>query len=181
MAASPSSWSSTALARGAALSSAPSAGKPRRTARSPTCSLPSHLARTRTSLSRSARDPRSVLLLLQWTPLSFSFSFSFQGSHSTKVEAVLRTLKKIQVTDPGAKCLVFSTVMWRDNLFIIDKHPPWSCQGLMQAGVFTVAERPGHHRQSSVRQQHGVLPDQRNSQVPGEIDAETPGQMFPKN
>lgn len=33
-----------------------------------------------------------------------------QGSHSTKVEAVVRTLKKIQVTDPGAKCLVFSTV-----------------------------------------------------------------------
>lgn len=33
-----------------------------------------------------------------------------QGSHSTKVEAVVRTLKKIQVTDAGAKCLVFSTV-----------------------------------------------------------------------
>jgi len=33
-----------------------------------------------------------------------------QGSHSTKVEAVVRTLKKIQVADPGAKCLVFSTV-----------------------------------------------------------------------
>lgn len=26
------------------------------------------------------------------------------------MEAVVRTLKKIQVTDPGAKCLVFSTV-----------------------------------------------------------------------
>lgn len=42
-----------------------------------------------------------------------------KGSHSTKVEAVLRTLKKIQVTDPGAKCLVFST--WLSVLDIIAK------------------------------------------------------------
>lgn len=40
-----------------------------------------------------------------------------KGSHSTKVEAVVRTLKKIQVTDPGAKCLVFST--WQSVLDII--------------------------------------------------------------
>ncbi|MEQ2212163.1 hypothetical protein XENOCAPTIV_026490 [Xenoophorus captivus] len=33
-----------------------------------------------------------------------------KGSHSTKVEAVVRTLKKIQRNDPIAKCLVFSTV-----------------------------------------------------------------------
>ncbi|XP_071289335.1 E3 ubiquitin-protein ligase SHPRH isoform X2 [Agelaius tricolor] len=32
-----------------------------------------------------------------------------KGSHSTKVEAVVRTLKKIQFKDPGAKSLVFST------------------------------------------------------------------------
>uniref|UniRef100_A0A7N6AM93 SNF2 histone linker PHD RING helicase n=1 Tax=Anabas testudineus TaxID=64144 RepID=A0A7N6AM93_ANATE len=42
-----------------------------------------------------------------------------KGSHSTKVEAVVRTLKKIQVTDPGAKCLVFST--WQSVLDIIAK------------------------------------------------------------
>ncbi|XP_071392224.1 E3 ubiquitin-protein ligase SHPRH-like [Centroberyx affinis] len=42
-----------------------------------------------------------------------------KGSHSTKVEAVVRTLKKIQVTDPGAKCLVFST--WLSVLDIIAK------------------------------------------------------------
>ncbi|XP_034531577.1 E3 ubiquitin-protein ligase SHPRH [Notolabrus celidotus] len=42
-----------------------------------------------------------------------------KGSHSTKVEAVVRTLKKIQVTDPGAKCLVFST--WLCVLDIIAK------------------------------------------------------------
>ncbi|XP_063765711.1 E3 ubiquitin-protein ligase SHPRH isoform X2 [Eleginops maclovinus] len=42
-----------------------------------------------------------------------------QGSHSTKVEAVVRTLKKIQLTDPGAKCLVFST--WLSVLDIISK------------------------------------------------------------
>ncbi|KAK7903925.1 hypothetical protein WMY93_016532 [Mugilogobius chulae] len=29
--------------------------------------------------------------------------------HSTKVEAVIRTLKKVQISDAGAKCLVFST------------------------------------------------------------------------
>uniref|UniRef100_A0A8B9PF67 E3 ubiquitin-protein ligase SHPRH n=1 Tax=Apteryx owenii TaxID=8824 RepID=A0A8B9PF67_APTOW len=33
-----------------------------------------------------------------------------KGSHSTKVEAVVRTLKRIQFKDPGAKSLVFSTV-----------------------------------------------------------------------
>ncbi|NXR16529.1 SHPRH ligase, partial [Cinclus mexicanus] len=32
-----------------------------------------------------------------------------KGSHSTKVEAVVRTLKRIQFKDPGAKSLVFST------------------------------------------------------------------------
>lgn len=42
-----------------------------------------------------------------------------KGSHSTKVEAVLKTLKKIQVKDPGAKCLVFST--WLSVLDIIAK------------------------------------------------------------
>lgn len=42
-----------------------------------------------------------------------------KGSHSTKVEAVVRTLKKIQMTDPGAKCLVFST--WQSVLDIIAK------------------------------------------------------------
>ncbi|XP_017277058.1 E3 ubiquitin-protein ligase SHPRH [Kryptolebias marmoratus] len=42
-----------------------------------------------------------------------------KGSHSTKVEAVVRTLKRIQVTDRGAKCLVFST--WQSVLDIIAK------------------------------------------------------------
>ncbi|KYO37734.1 E3 ubiquitin-protein ligase SHPRH [Alligator mississippiensis] len=42
-----------------------------------------------------------------------------KGSHSTKVEAVVRTLKKIQCKDPGAKSLVFST--WQDVLDIISK------------------------------------------------------------
>ncbi|KAL4624011.1 E3 ubiquitin-protein ligase SHPRH [Arapaima gigas] len=40
-----------------------------------------------------------------------------KGSHSTKVEAVVRTLKKIQMTDPIAKSLVFST--WQGVLDII--------------------------------------------------------------
>ncbi|XP_072265386.1 E3 ubiquitin-protein ligase SHPRH isoform X2 [Pyxicephalus adspersus] len=42
-----------------------------------------------------------------------------KGSHSTKVEAVVRTLLKIQSMDPGAKSLVFST--WQDVLDIIAK------------------------------------------------------------
>ncbi|XP_014748631.1 PREDICTED: E3 ubiquitin-protein ligase SHPRH-like isoform X2 [Sturnus vulgaris] len=46
------------------------------------------------------------------------FDFS-KGSHSTKVEAVVRTLKRIQFKDPGAKSLVFST--WQDVLDIISK------------------------------------------------------------
>ncbi|XP_029114603.1 E3 ubiquitin-protein ligase SHPRH isoform X2 [Scleropages formosus] len=40
-----------------------------------------------------------------------------KGSHSTKVEAVVRALKKIQMTDPSAKSLVFST--WQGVLDII--------------------------------------------------------------
>ncbi|XP_072545423.1 E3 ubiquitin-protein ligase SHPRH [Salminus brasiliensis] len=42
-----------------------------------------------------------------------------KGSHSTKVEAVVRALKKIQMTYPGAKSLVFST--WQGVLDIIAK------------------------------------------------------------
>ncbi|XP_027028249.2 E3 ubiquitin-protein ligase SHPRH [Tachysurus fulvidraco] len=42
-----------------------------------------------------------------------------KGSHSTKVEAVVRALKKIQMSDPGAKSLVFST--WQGVLDIIAK------------------------------------------------------------
>ncbi|TRY83450.1 hypothetical protein DNTS_016202 [Danionella cerebrum] len=42
-----------------------------------------------------------------------------KGSHSTKVEAVVRVLKKIQMSDPGAKSLVFST--WQGVLDIIAK------------------------------------------------------------
>ncbi|XP_029449895.1 E3 ubiquitin-protein ligase SHPRH [Rhinatrema bivittatum] len=42
-----------------------------------------------------------------------------KGSHSTKVEAVVRTLKTIQNRYPGAKALVFST--WQDVLDIIGK------------------------------------------------------------
>ncbi|XP_074043883.1 E3 ubiquitin-protein ligase SHPRH isoform X2 [Macrotis lagotis] len=42
-----------------------------------------------------------------------------KGSHSTKVEAVVRTLKRIQFKNPGAKSLVFST--WQDVLDIISK------------------------------------------------------------
>lgn len=42
-----------------------------------------------------------------------------KGSHSTKVEAVVRTLMRIQRRDPGAKSLVFST--WQDVLDIISK------------------------------------------------------------
>ncbi|GCB66841.1 hypothetical protein scyTo_0010155, partial [Scyliorhinus torazame] len=45
--------------------------------------------------------------------------FPVKGSHSTKVEAVLKTLKKIQRKEPGAKALVFST--WQDVLDIIGK------------------------------------------------------------
>ncbi|XP_077977892.1 E3 ubiquitin-protein ligase SHPRH-like [Glandiceps talaboti] len=40
-----------------------------------------------------------------------------KGSHSTKVEAVVRTLKKIQSREQGTKALVFST--WQDVLDVI--------------------------------------------------------------
>ncbi|MGH0135444.1 UNVERIFIED_CONTAM: hypothetical protein FKN15_008053 [Acipenser sinensis] len=42
-----------------------------------------------------------------------------KGSHSTKVEAVVRALKKIQLKNPDAKALVFST--WHGVLDIIAK------------------------------------------------------------
>ncbi|XP_041108304.1 E3 ubiquitin-protein ligase SHPRH [Polyodon spathula] len=42
-----------------------------------------------------------------------------KGSHSTKVEAVVRALKKIQLKNPDAKALVFST--WQGVLDIIAK------------------------------------------------------------
>ncbi|XP_039603460.1 E3 ubiquitin-protein ligase SHPRH [Polypterus senegalus] len=42
-----------------------------------------------------------------------------RGSHSTKVEAVVRVLKKIQLNSPGSKALVFST--WQGVLDIIAK------------------------------------------------------------
>uniref|UniRef100_A0A8C4RDU4 SNF2 histone linker PHD RING helicase n=1 Tax=Erpetoichthys calabaricus TaxID=27687 RepID=A0A8C4RDU4_ERPCA len=42
-----------------------------------------------------------------------------RGSHSTKVEAVVRVLKKIQLNSPGSKALVFST--WQGVLDIISK------------------------------------------------------------
>ena len=38
------------------------------------------------------------------------YDFPFQGSHSAKVIAVVKTLMGIQKNDPGAKALVFSTV-----------------------------------------------------------------------
>lgn len=44
-------------------------------------------------------------------PTLILFSDFSKGSHSTKVEAVVRTLKRIQFKDPGAKSLVFSTVL----------------------------------------------------------------------
>ena len=42
---------------------------------------------------------------------------SVKGSLSTKMEAVVKTLIKIQNDDPTAKCLVFST--WNDVLDIL--------------------------------------------------------------
>ncbi|XP_070568700.1 E3 ubiquitin-protein ligase SHPRH-like [Ptychodera flava] len=44
-------------------------------------------------------------------------NINVKGSHSTKVEAVVRTLRKIQQNEPGAKSLVFST--WLDVLDVI--------------------------------------------------------------
>ncbi|KAJ7348212.1 hypothetical protein OS493_039508, partial [Desmophyllum pertusum] len=42
-----------------------------------------------------------------------------KGSHSTKVEAVVRTLLTIKLTDSAAKCLVFST--WQEVLGVLAK------------------------------------------------------------
>ena len=43
--------------------------------------------------------------------INFKISWHlFQGSHSTKVEAVVRCLLRIKRDDPTAKALVFSTV-----------------------------------------------------------------------
>jgi len=49
--------------------------------------------------------------VVQYPTLLMLFFDFLKGSHSTKVEAVVRTLKRIQFKDPGAKSLVFSTVL----------------------------------------------------------------------
>jgi len=46
-------------------------------------------------------------------------NISVKGSHSTKVEAIVRTLLTIKLADGAAKCLVFST--WQDVLAVIAK------------------------------------------------------------
>ncbi|XP_063954546.1 E3 ubiquitin-protein ligase SHPRH-like isoform X2 [Lytechinus pictus] len=46
-------------------------------------------------------------------------SIKVEGDHSTKIEAVVRTLKKIQMMEPGAKAIVFST--WSEVLELISK------------------------------------------------------------
>ncbi|XP_030850067.1 E3 ubiquitin-protein ligase SHPRH [Strongylocentrotus purpuratus] len=46
-------------------------------------------------------------------------SIKVQGDHSTKIEAVVRTLKGIQLKEPGAKAIVFST--WSEVLELISK------------------------------------------------------------
>nr|XP_032829241.1 E3 ubiquitin-protein ligase SHPRH-like [Petromyzon marinus]XP_032829242.1 E3 ubiquitin-protein ligase SHPRH-like [Petromyzon marinus]XP_032829243.1 E3 ubiquitin-protein ligase SHPRH-like [Petromyzon marinus] len=59
-----------------------------------------------------------------------------KGSHSTKVEAVIRELMKIHMSDPEAKSLVFST--WQDVLDIIGK-------ALKKNGIY-FAQINGIHR-----------------------------------
>uniref|UniRef100_A0A8C0ZVD3 E3 ubiquitin-protein ligase SHPRH n=1 Tax=Castor canadensis TaxID=51338 RepID=A0A8C0ZVD3_CASCN len=82
-------------------------------------SVGSHRSSIKCAICRQTTSHKEISYVFTSEKASQEEDIPVKGSHSTKVEAVVRTLMKIQLRDPGAKALVFST--WQDVLDIITK------------------------------------------------------------
>ncbi|XP_069343783.1 E3 ubiquitin-protein ligase SHPRH [Eulemur rufifrons] len=82
-------------------------------------SVGSHRSSIKCAICRQTTSHKEISYVFTSEKASQEEDIPVKGSHSTKVEAVVRTLMKIQLRDPGAKALVFST--WQDVLDIISK------------------------------------------------------------
>ncbi|XP_069866789.1 E3 ubiquitin-protein ligase SHPRH isoform X1 [Dipodomys merriami] len=82
-------------------------------------SVGSHKSSIKCAICRQTTSHKEVSYVFTSERASQEEDIPVKGSHSTKVEAVIRTLMKIKLRDPGAKALVFST--WQDVLDIISK------------------------------------------------------------
>ncbi|XP_055485093.1 E3 ubiquitin-protein ligase SHPRH isoform X2 [Psammomys obesus] len=82
-------------------------------------SVGSHRSSIKCAICRQTTSHKEVSYVFTSEKANQDDDIPVKGSHSTKVEAVVRTLMKIQLRDPGAKALVFST--WQDVLDIISK------------------------------------------------------------
>nr|XP_058891974.1 E3 ubiquitin-protein ligase SHPRH isoform X3 [Kogia breviceps] len=82
-------------------------------------SVGSHKSSIKCAICRQTTSHKEISYVFTSEKASQEEDIPVKGSHSTKVEAVVRTLMRIQLRDPGAKALVFST--WQDVLDIISK------------------------------------------------------------
>uniref|UniRef100_A0A0G2K1Q2 SNF2 histone linker PHD RING helicase n=1 Tax=Rattus norvegicus TaxID=10116 RepID=A0A0G2K1Q2_RAT len=72
-------------------------------------SVGSHRSSIKCAICRQTTSHKEVSYVFTSEKANQEDDIPVKGSHSTKVEAVVRTLMKIQLKDPGAKALVFST------------------------------------------------------------------------
>ncbi|KAK1338088.1 hypothetical protein QTO34_001198 [Cnephaeus nilssonii] len=79
----------------------------------------SHRSSIKCAICRQNTSHKEISYVFTSEKASQEEDIPVKGSHSTKVEAVVRTLMRIQLRDPEAKALVFST--WQDVLDIISK------------------------------------------------------------
>ncbi|XP_047589021.1 E3 ubiquitin-protein ligase SHPRH isoform X2 [Lutra lutra] len=82
-------------------------------------SVGSHRSSIKCAICRQTTSHKEISYVFTSEKANQEEDIPVKGSHSTKVEAVVRTLMRIQLRDPGAKALVFST--WQDVLDIISK------------------------------------------------------------
>uniref|UniRef100_A0A8C5L3Q3 E3 ubiquitin-protein ligase SHPRH n=1 Tax=Jaculus jaculus TaxID=51337 RepID=A0A8C5L3Q3_JACJA len=82
-------------------------------------SVGSHRSSIKCAICRQTTSHKEISYVFTSEQANQEEDIPVKGSHSTKVEAVVRALMKIQLRDPGAKALVFST--WQDVLDIISK------------------------------------------------------------
>ncbi|XP_007953805.1 E3 ubiquitin-protein ligase SHPRH [Orycteropus afer afer] len=82
-------------------------------------SVGSHRSSIKCAICRQTTSHKEISYVFTSEKANQEEDIPVKGSHSTKVEAVVRALMRIQLRDPGAKALVFST--WQDVLDIISK------------------------------------------------------------